>query len=166
MTPICRRIFRFPVLRFVFQSSTSHLVIQVGWLPIPENLLDEKGYYKKWHETCFTRSERITSISPKVLPFWATSFFKHLPAFHPHKIVNNNKKIHKCLPTIPGKMFRKVQKYTSLNPSPTFPWFHLTEPKPTKVHALTNAAATSLERNCHREIQGSSGHHTGTYDYS
>lgn len=72
--PSVEESFRFPVLRFVFQSSTSHLVIQVGWLTIPENLLDEKGYYKKWHETCFTSRERITSISPKVLPFGRIAF--------------------------------------------------------------------------------------------
>ena len=180
MTPICRRIFRFPVLRFVFQSSTSHLVVQVGWLTIPENLLDEKGYYKKWHETFFTSSERITSISPKVLPFGANSFFKHLPAFHPHKILNNNKKIHKCLPTS-QQVQENVQKSTNLwillqpshgffcfptssllfqTPTPRLDQVHLTEPKPTKVHALTNAAATSLADPTIQRV------HTGTYDWS
>lgn len=162
---ICRRIFRFPVLRFAFQSSTSHLVIQIGWLTIPENLLDEKVYYKKWHETCFTNSERITSISPKVLPFGRLAFSNTFQPFIHTKswtITKKSTNVYQQVQEKCSEKYKSTNLLILLQPSHgffCFPWHsllfqtptpHLDQCSPhgTKAHEAPCADQRSSDKPC------------------
>ena len=180
MTPICRRIFRFPVLRFVFPSSTSHLVIQVGWLTIPKNLLDEKGYYKKWHETCFTSSERITSISPKVLPFGRIAFSNTFQPFIHTKswtITKKSTNVYQQVQEKCSEKYKSTNLLILLQPShgffcfPTSSLLFQTDPPSRPMFTSQNQSPRRsmrwpTQQRQALQIQRFSGHHTGTYDCS